>query len=254
METIVVTGASRGIGAEAAVRLSEAGHRVVLVARSEDALRATARRCAGPAPILPADLARDHAADALCSELSKRGWLPSGWVLNAGVSNDRPFGAAAPEAVERELRLNYLTPMHLLRLDLPRLRSLPKARVTVVASLTSVVPFPGNATYAASKAALFSLVRSLRLELRGSRVSVGAVLPGYTETAMSRSMDSRWVRPMSAEAVGRRVARAHLDRAGLHVPGLLNRAALRTFARFPLMAEQLLRLPGLVVSGDHDSA
>lgn len=254
METIVVTGASRGIGAATAVRLSHPSRRLVLVARGIGRLEETARRCSGPTHLLSADLSAPTASDSLLRGLEKLQLVPDGWVLNAGMANGEPFGRSDTEAVEREYRLNYLTPLHLLRHELPRFKARGAGRVTVVASLTSVVPFPGNATYAASKAALFALVRSLRPELRGTGVHLGIVLPGFTRTAMTKNHDSRWLSPMSAEAVGRHVARAFERRTSIAVPGALNGAALRFFGRFPRFSEHVLRLPGLVVTPDHVDA
>ena len=118
-----------------------------------------------------------------------------------------------------------------------------RGAVAVVGSLTSAVPFPGNASYAASKAALQALVRSLRLELTSTNVHLGLVLPGFTATSMTAGMSSL-LPAMPADDVARAVERCLKERRPLVVPGLLNKVGLRLFSAAPALTDALLvRLP-----------
>lgn len=231
METILVTGASRGIGAATAKALARAGRRVIGVGRNRRTLDEAGKRVADRGATWcshACDLSQPEQVEELV-----RAWPDlDGLVLNAGVSNDVQFGRATPEQVQNELQVNYLTPVTLLRHHLSRMRNRGGGRVVAVGSLTSFVPFPGNATYAASKSALYALLRSLRVELRGSGVQLGIVLAGYTDTAMTRGMRTR-LPAMTADAVGRTAQRAYEKGGGVVIPGLMNRAAAGVFGAFP---------------------
>lgn len=238
METIVLTGASRGIGAATAESLARPGRRLILVARGAEALEAQCeevRRAGAEAIARPCDLSDVEAVN----ELARSTGPVHGLVLNAGIANDQPFLAGSEAAAQLELQLNYMAPSLLLRAYLPEMKARGSGRVVAVGSLTSFVPFPGNATYAASKAALFTLIRSLRLELAGSGVYLGVVLPGYTETDMTKHLATR-APSMSAEAVGRMVAQSYELRRSVVVPGVVNRMAARVFGAFPGLSDSVL--------------
>jgi len=239
VETIAITGASRGIGAASAKHLASTRRRLVLVSRSEQSLVSLCRSLPGEAVPVVADLSVETGGQELLSILAERSLVPDGWILNAGMANDVQFTATEGTAIKRELQLNYLTPLSILAAEVRRMKARGRGRIVTVGSLTSFVPFPGNATYAASKAALFTLVRSLRAELNGSGVELGVVLPGYTRTAMTNGMSSM-VPSMSADEVGRCVARAYERGEALVVPGLANRMAARIFGGFPKTSDWML--------------
>ena len=185
MKTIAITGASRGIGASAAVALAAPSRRLILMARSEDKLRDTqsaVENKGGEAIILPVDLSsREGAEKATKSLLDRTNDQLDVLILNAGTSNHADFINSDVDAIEYELRLNYLSPLVMLRRCLPHMvHQKEGGHVICVGSLASLMPFPGEASYAASKAALLSLLRSLRVELRDQPVKLTMVLPGYT--------------------------------------------------------------------------
>ena len=119
--------------------------------------------------------------------------------------------------------------------------------VICVNSLASLMPFPGEASYAASKSALLSLLRTLRIELREHPVHLTAVLPGYTATEMTANHRSL-LPAMSSERVGQAIANAIEDRPNIVIPGLSNRLAARLFNTFPGISDRLLaRFASLIV-------
>jgi short-subunit dehydrogenase len=248
MERVLVTGASRGIGAATAAALARPQRHLLLVARTETSLnrvREQVERAGGSASILPCDLARPEQVEQLNHAVGDL----DGMVINAGMSNDRRFLASAIEDMDREMQVNYGSPRAMLHHHLPRMVHRGRGRVVTVGSLTSFVPFPGNATYAASKAALFTMVRSLRAELDGSGVTLGVVLPGLTRTEMTRHMTVH-APPMSAEDVGRSVAQCYEEGRPLVIPGLMNRAAAKLFGAFPGFSDRLMvRFSDLLLPG-----
>ena len=249
-EVIVVTGASRGIGAATVRCLARPGRRLVLLARSPLHLQrrvAEARAQGAEAWSLPVDLACPESARGAFETLLDHEPAIDGLILNAGVAADRPFRDATSGSIQREIEVNYLAPAELMRRVLPSMVRRGRGRVVVVGSLTSFVPFPGNASYSASKAALFSLVRSVRVELRGTGVHLGVVLPGYTRTAMTEGRSS-YLPAMAPETVGEAVARCYDREQHLVVPGALNRAAARVFSLFPETSDRVLtRLARFVI-------
>lgn len=222
------------------------------MARSEAGLRETQRAVEGQgarATVLPVDLSSRDGAEAGTDALLDRveGELDL-LLLNAGVSNHAPFLDSDLDAIEYELRLNYLSPLTILRRTLPRMVARPEGgHVICVGSLASLMPFPGEASYAASKAALLSLIRTLRVELRDHPADLTVVLPGYTATEMTANHQTM-LPAMSSEQVGSAIASAIVDRPPVVIPGLSNRLAARAFRTFPGTSDRLLgRMSSLIV-------
>ena len=245
VQTIAITGASRGIGARAAVALAAPGRRLVLMARSEDKLRETqaaVEHRGGEAMVLPVDLSSRRGAEECCESLLEciDGQLDV-LILNAGISNHADFINSDLDAIEYELRLNYLSPLVILRRCLPHMVGQPDGgHVISVGSLAALMPFPGEASYAASKAALLSLFRSLRVELRDQPIHLTSVLPGYTATEMTANHRSL-IPAMSSERVGLAIAKAVEDRPHIVIPGLSNRIAPRFFEPSQVLATDCCR-------------
>ncbi|MEL6344471.1 MAG: SDR family NAD(P)-dependent oxidoreductase [Myxococcota bacterium] len=245
-QTIAITGASRGIGASAAIALAAPGRRLILLARSIDGLRRTRQAVldrGGDAVILSVDLSsRDGARDAARQILQHAPELDV-LLLNAGTSNARPFLSTALDDVEYELRLNYLSPVTMLREILPKMKARGGGQVICVGSLASLTPFPGESTYSASKAALFSLFRTLRLEMAETDISFTMVLPGLTETEMTAEHQSL-LPAMSPARVADAIVNAVRRPSPVVIPGRLNRLVARMFQTFPGLTDRLLGLSG----------
>jgi short-subunit dehydrogenase len=186
--TVLITGASSGIGEELARCFARHGHRLVLVARGVDKLHSLAERLqqahATQATVLPADLASPDAAQSLATALKRRRLTVEVLVNNAGVLEQGAFCdiPAARHAAQVALNVAGLTSM--LAAFVPGMRERGFGRVLNVASIAAFQPVPSLATYAATKAYVLSLTESLSEELRGSGVSITALCPGVTATPM----------------------------------------------------------------------
>jgi 3-oxoacyl-[acyl-carrier protein] reductase len=185
----LVTGGSRGIGLAIARELASAGARVAVVAR--DGARAQA--AAGE---LPGEGHRGYACDvadsAACTELVKtvEGEMGSLDVLvnNAGVTRDNVLMRIKDEDWDAVLDTNLRGAFNLMR---AASRGMMKRRAGRVINITSVVGITGNAgqaNYAASKAGLIGMTKSVAKELAGRGVLVNAVAPGYIETDMTSDL------------------------------------------------------------------
>jgi len=185
MSIALVTGASKGIGAACARALSDAGHRVGLVARDAEALKAVAESLPGDSLVIPADMLDPAAIDAAFAQVEEA-WGPVEiLVVNAGASMSAPLVRTTDEDWQRMLDLNLTAPFRCLRRALPAMTEAGFGRVVVVASVAGKIGSARIAAYTASKHGVLGLVRTAAAEVARTGVTVNAVCPGYVDTPMT---------------------------------------------------------------------
>jgi 3-oxoacyl-[acyl-carrier protein] reductase len=201
----LVTGAGSpgGIGFAIAALLARRGLAVVVTSttgRIHARVRALAARGAEAAG-LRADLSDPRAARALVELALERFGRIDVLVNNAGMGRVgapevvKPFGAIGPEEWRKSLATNLLTAVNATRAALPALRRSGAGRIVNVATVTGpLVASPGESPYAAAKAALVGLTRTLALEEARRGVTVNAVLPGWIATPASTPAELRAAR------------------------------------------------------------
>lgn len=181
----LVTGAGRGIGRAVAVRLSTAGLRVALVARTEADLAETAAACPSPTLCVPADVTDQAAVDAAFGEV-EGAWGPVGvLVAAAGAGFSARLERTGDADWQRMLELNLTAPFRCVRRAVPAMRAERHGRIVVIASTAALVGEPYVTAYAASKHGVLGLVRAAAAELAADGITVNAVCPGYVDTPMT---------------------------------------------------------------------
>lgn len=185
--TVVVTGASSGIGTELARELARRGHALTLVARRRDRLEALAAELRDQhgvdVLVEPCDLADPRARAALAGALEEPG-RPAivGLCNNAGFGSMGPFHELPVAREAEQVRLNVGAAHELTGTFLPAMVRRGSGAVLNVASIAASQPIPRMATYSATKAFLLAFSEALHEELRGTGVSVTALCPGPVAT------------------------------------------------------------------------
>lgn len=194
--TVLITGASAGIGAALARVYAEHGWDLILTARREAPLRVLAAEVeqahAAATTVLTADLADPEAPARLVEAMDARGLTVDGLVNNAGFSRTTGFMATDPAHHAAMIRVMLSAPVELTRLLLPGMVERRFGRVINVASLAGLMPATGGDTlYGPIKSFLIKASQGLHLELAGTGVHVTALCPGYTLTEFHDANGSR---------------------------------------------------------------
>jgi short-subunit dehydrogenase len=185
--TVLVTGASTGIGATYADRFARRGHALVLVARDAARLAASADRLRAETgvavDVLPADLTNPDDLAAVEARLRDDARIEI-LVNNAGTNLRGGFADQSPEAVAGLITLNATAPTRLASAVAPRFVAAGRGAIINIASVVGLAPEFGATVYGATKAFMLFLSQSLQLELGPRGVYVQAVLPAATRTAI----------------------------------------------------------------------
>lgn len=187
----LITGASRGIGREIALRLAGDGTDVVLVSRPSEELEQTRQACAAAgarAESWPLDLADTAALEKGIAEGIQRIGRVDFLVNNAGVTRDGLLVRMKREDWEKVFAVNLTAAFLVTRGVVPSMMKARQGRIVNISSVVGLMGNPGQANYCASKAGLIGFTLSLARELAPRNITVNAVAPGFIETAMTSNL------------------------------------------------------------------
>ena len=227
--SVLVTGATSGIGYALAKLFARDGHDLVLIARSRERLEEIGKELGGPAGIapklIPKDLSRPRAAEEIFDEL-RRASIPIGVLVNcAGFGTYGPF-VETDIAAEREMmELNMVALTELTKLAVRQMIRRGEGRILNVASTAAFQPGPRMSVYYATKAYVLSFSEALSNELGGTGVTVSTLCPGPTRTGFG--------------------GRARMERARVYRTGVMDAAAVAEAGYRGLKKGRAVIIPGL---------
>ncbi len=259
-KTVLITGASTGIGRALALELARTGAQLALNARDADRLGETAGECmalGAAALAVPGDVTRDADCRQMVARTLERFQKLDVLVNNAGMTMWARFDALADLApLERLLAVNYLGAAHMTAAALPYLKS-SRGLIVAVASVAGLTGVPERTGYAAAKHAMVGFFESLRIELRDSGVDITIVAPDFVRSELHKGALGADGRPlgvspmdephiMTSEQCAKLIARAMGRRQRLLITsrrGRLGRwARLVAPALVDRIAERAIRL------------
>lgn len=181
-KTILVTGASSGIGQGCALMASKLGAKVIVCGRDEERIRQTIEMLEGDGhSSFSGDLTDAMLIEKLVSE------VPSldGAVFSAGITMTAPFSFSTREKFDKVFDINFFSPIELMRLLVKKKKITNGGSIVFISSIGgNFVSSVGNCIYGASKASINSMVKVCALELAPKKIRINAVCPGMVETAL----------------------------------------------------------------------
>jgi 3-oxoacyl-[acyl-carrier protein] reductase len=188
-QTALVTGASGGIGEAIARQLHAQGATVVLAGRRRDALAALAEALGERAKVAVAELAEPQAADQLIAAAAEGG--VDVLINNAGLTRDNLAVRMKDEDWETVLEVNLSAGFRLIRAALRGMMRRRWGRIVNVTSIVALTGNPGQANYAAAKAGMIGMTKSLAAEVASRGITVNCVAPGFIETPMTDGLSEQ---------------------------------------------------------------
>lgn len=206
--TVIVTGASRGIGLAIASTLAAEGFRVVAVARrpSEAFEAAAAAAPAGSMHFMACDLGQTDALQPLVRSIRVEHGPIYGLVNNAAIGTPGLLATMPDHAVSDLVHLNTLAPMLLTKYVVRGMMASGSGRIVNVSSIIAFTGYNALSVYAATKASMIGFTRSLSREVGRLGVTVNAVAPGFIETALTEGMDEAERERIAKRSALRRLA------------------------------------------------
>lgn len=185
--SVVITGASKGLGREVALRLCQRNANLVLVARTKGLLEETGQRIenlTGKAPlIICCDVSNEPDVDRMSMIIRERLGHIDVLINNAGIGIHKTSEEMSGEEMRKQVEVNLYGPFYCIKALLPLLRRSRSPYVINVGSLVSRVSFADNSMYAATKYGLSGFTEGLRLEMKKWNIKVGLFMPGLMDTS-----------------------------------------------------------------------
>jgi len=262
MEYALITGASSGIGSALARMMASKGHNLILVARSEQALRVLEQclkaKYSIAVEVMPMDLTLPGQAEALYRNCKAKDYTVNCLVNNAGYGDYGKFHVGKIAVYINMIQLNIIALTELTAYFAEEMKMRGSGRILNVGSIGAFQPSPNLAAYAASKAYVMQFTEALNYELRGTGVNVTLLSPGVTATGFISRANMQTAANaksglMDAESVAKEGYEAMMAGKLNVTPGWKNK--LLTFgSRMMPSREVLLQIAAIVLKDTAKSA
>jgi ribitol 2-dehydrogenase len=177
-KVVIITGASSGIGAATAHSLAKHGCKLTLAARSEEKLAALAGKLNAETLVIPADMTVPRDIRAMVERTLERFGQIDVLFANAGIYIPGPVADGDPDAWTRLLQVNVDAVFRCVHAVLPHMKAQQSGDILVTSSISGFIDIPWEPIYSASKHAIQGFVHTLRRQVAGDGIRVGAVAPG----------------------------------------------------------------------------
>lgn len=194
----LVTGATGGIGGPIARALKEQGAKVAISGTREDRLNALAAELGGDITVLPCDLKDRAAVAALPGQAEAALGTLDILVNNAGITKDNLFMRMSNDEWDDVIAVNLTATFVLCRAVLRNMMRRRHGRIINISSISGVVGNPGQGNYAASKAGMVGMTKSLAREVASRGITANCIAPGFIETPMTQALDEKQVATIAA--------------------------------------------------------
>ncbi len=211
MRSVIVTGASRGLGLGIATALCSAGYQVIAIARSpseplQAAIAAAGTSGQGALHFRAFDLLKTSEIAPFVSALRREFGAPYGLVNNAGLGTAGVLAMMREDQIESLVRLNTVSPILLTKAVVRAMMSEKTGRIVNMSSVVASTGYHGLSVYSATKASLIGFTRSLAREVGPLGITVNAVAPGFIDTEMTSEMESGQREQIKRRSALRRMA------------------------------------------------
>lgn len=193
----IVTGAASGMGRCYAIQLAEMGYGVLLVDINGDAAQELSlmltNRYDVPTPVLCMDLTQPHTAEQIVSQCKENNWQVEILINNAGMLITTPIEETEPDKLQRIIALHQTTPLLLCRHFIPLMKEQGKGYILNISSITAWMDWPVIGMYGCTKRFVKGYSRALRIECKGTPVSVTTAIFGAVDTPLLSNLPfMRW--------------------------------------------------------------
>lgn len=225
-KTVLITGASSGIGRELARQLAEKENRLLLLARRENLLRElveSLNQSSFSHYYFPCDVGDEKAVAGICQRILTEDIVPDVLIFNAGMSETFNIRKIDAEKFQQIYRVNVFSVIYFLQYLLPPMLERNSGMIAAVGSLAGYRGMPRSAAYSSSKAALIALIDSLRIDLWSTKIKVSLISPGFVKTPMTEGNRHPMPFILSVEKAARIIIRGlEKEKSEIHFPKRLS--------------------------------
>ncbi len=227
IKTILITGASRGIGLETARSLADSNHQLIITARTSEPLKEIQNAYPSSVTYLTADLSKTIDIESIKNHIQSNNVTLHGLINNAGVLINKPFSDQTDEEWMLQIKINLLAPVRLIRTLLPYFsKDSHIVNIGSMGGFQGSSKFSGLSAYSASKGALSILTECLAAELSDKEISCNCLCLGAVYTEMLQEAFPEFKPPVTAEEMGTYIAdfilNSHKFYNGKIIPVALN--------------------------------